>query len=106
MYLIHFSDQSIDVTFAVTSVAIVGELTTNVAEAAARARQLKWPQEFVDLFEVRADGVDLVDHVFNAHNTLLFQFVFDDHVVGDWLRGRGVRQVTSDNNNNNKRTLR
>merc|ERR1719361_3372885 len=54
---------------------------TLVDEATERSAELEGPQEVVDLLEVRANGVNLVDNVLNAMNAELAQVVADLAVV-------------------------
>jgi len=51
------------------------------SETTVRVRQLEWPQEVVDLLEVRTNSVDLVDQVLNGDDTVLAQSSLDDSVV-------------------------
>lgn len=63
----------------VTTLDEVEELSSS--ETTVRVRQVEWPQEVVNLLEVRANGVDLVDQVLNRDNTVLTQSLLDDLVV-------------------------
>lgn len=51
------------------------------SETTVRVRQLEWPQEVVNLLEVRTNSVDFVDQVFNRQDTVLTQRSFNDRVV-------------------------
>ena len=50
-----------------------------------RGRQLEGSHELVDILELVTAGVDLVDHVLDADNTVLSDGVLDHGVVGDGL---------------------
>lgn len=52
-------------------------------EAARRVAQLEGPQEVASLLEVRSDGVNLVDEVLHAHDTVLAQVGLDQGIVGE-----------------------
>ena len=56
-------------------------------ETAVRVVELERPQEVASLLEVRADGVDLMNKVLHADDTVLAEMLFDDGVVceGDAL---------------------
>lgn len=49
--------------------------------AAVRGRELERPEEVGALLEVRADGVNLVDQIFNANDTLVAEHLLDHGVV-------------------------
>lgn len=52
------------------------------SETTVRVRQLEWPQEVVDLLEVRTNSEDLVDQVLDGDDTaVLTQSSLDDLVV-------------------------
>lgn len=57
-------------------------LELSLSETTVGGRQLEWPQEVVDLLEVGADGVDLVDQVLHAQDIELTQVSLDNGVVG------------------------
>lgn len=52
------------------------------AETTSWVAELEWPEEVGGLLEVRADGEDLVDQIFNTDDTVLAEIGLDDGVVG------------------------
>lgn len=67
---------------SVTSVTTLDEVEElSSSETTVRVGQVEWPQEVVDLLEVRTNGVDLVDQVLNGLDTVLTQSTLDDLVV-------------------------
>lgn len=82
-YLVHLLNQSVDVVFSVTGVTTLDEvLELSSSETTVRVRQLEWPQEVVDLLEVRTNSVDLVNQVFERQDVELTQVGFNNGVVG------------------------
>lgn len=63
----------------VTTLDEVEELSGS--ETTVRVGQVEWPQEVVDLLEVRTNGEDLVDQVLDGDDTVLAQSGLDDLVV-------------------------
>lgn len=53
-------------------------------EPACWIAQFERPQEIACLLEVDADGEDLVDQIFHAHNAVFSQVVLDELIVGKW----------------------
>ena len=53
-------------------------------ETASRVAQLEWPQEVARLFEVRANGEDLVNEIFHAYNAILTQVLLNKNIIGEW----------------------
>lgn len=67
---------------SVTSVTTLDEVEElSSSETTVRVGQVEWPQEVVDLLEVRTNGVDLVDQVLHGGNTVLAQSTLNDGVV-------------------------
>lgn len=54
-----------------------------LVEAAERGVELERPEEVVDLLEVRADGVDLVDQVLHALDAVLAESLLDLAVAAE-----------------------
>ena len=52
-------------------------------EAAVGVGQLEGPQEVVDLLEVGANGVQLVDQILHTDDAVLAEVLLDDLVVGE-----------------------
>jgi hypothetical protein len=79
---VHLPNQIIDLVFPVAQVTTFDEvLELPLAEAAGRAVQLEWPQEVGCGLEVRADGADLMNHIFHTDHAELAEVLFDDLVV-------------------------
>ena len=82
--LIHLSDQSIDFVLPIPQITTLYEvLELPRSEASSRIAQLEGPQEIARLLEVGANGKDLMDEIFHAHDTVLSQMILDDLVVGE-----------------------
>jgi hypothetical protein len=70
--LVHLSDQVVDQVFTVTQVTAFDEmLELPLVKAAGGAVELERPQEVGSLFEVGADGVNLVDEIFHTDHARL-----------------------------------
>jgi len=77
----HLLEKSVDELLAVAEVAALREVVRLLTPPAARVVKLKVPQEIVGDFEVRSDGEDFVDQVFDADDAELAQPLLDDVVV-------------------------
>ena len=80
--LIHLPDQIVDLVFTVaeiTTLNVVLELP--LPKATIRTAELKRPQEVAGLFEVRADGVNLMDQILHTHDAVLAQVLFHKLVI-------------------------
>jgi len=86
-YLVHSSDENVNLVLVVSRVTTLVERVDDGLESSGGSRELEGPQEVVDVLEVGSDGVDLVDDVLNADNSVLLQVGLDDGVVeyGDSL---------------------
>ena len=81
-HLVHLSNQSVDLVFTVTGVSPLDEvLEFPSVKAASRVAQLKRPEEVTGLLEVGTNGIDLMDQVFHADDSILAKLVFNDRVV-------------------------
>ena len=78
-------DQSVDLVLTVSVVTTLLEVEDLLVPSTVRGRQLEGGQELVDVLELVTAGVELVDHVLNADNTVLSDGVLDHGVVGDGL---------------------
>lgn len=81
--LVHLADEVVDGLLTVTKVTtlnVVLELAGT--ETTSRVGQLEGPQEVGGLLEVGANGVDLVDEILHADNTVLAEVLLNDGVVG------------------------
>lgn len=75
-------DQVVDELLSVTSVTTLDEVEElSGSETTVRVGQVEWPQEVVDLLEVRTNGSNLVDQVLDGSDTVLTQSGLDDLVV-------------------------
>lgn len=84
LFLVHLADESVDVLLAVTSVTALNKvLELAGVETTSGVGELEGPQEVGGLLEVGADGVNLVDKILNADNTVLAKVLLDDLVVGE-----------------------
>ena len=70
--------------FTVTIVTTFNEVVElALLECTSRVRQLERQEELVDLLEVRANRVDLVDQILHTHNSVLAQLLLNKLVVRD-----------------------
>jgi len=81
--LVHFLDQIVDILFSVTEVTSLDKVVGDFSPASSWAGKFDWVQVVVDSLEVFADGVDFVDQIFDAVDTIFAHGFFDDVVVGD-----------------------
>lgn len=82
--LVHLANEGVDVVLAVTSVTTLNEVVELArVETTVGVGELEGPEEVGSLLEVGADGVDLVDEILNADDTVLAEVLFDDLVVGE-----------------------
>jgi len=69
--------------FSATPVTTLLEGVSLVAESTLGGAKLERPEEVVGLLEVRSDGVDFVDQIFNADDSELTKNLFNDFVGGN-----------------------
>ena len=82
--LVHLPNESIDVLFPVAQVTTLDEMLELARpEATSGVAELERPEEVARLLEVGSDGVNLVDHVLHADNTVFAEMLLDDGVVGE-----------------------
>lgn len=82
--LVHLLDQGVNVVLSVTKVTTLDEvLKLSGSETAVGVGELEGPQKVVNLLEVGANGVDLVDQVLEGQDTVLAQVGLDNGVVGE-----------------------
>lgn len=79
---IHLLNQRIDLVLSVPQIPPLHKVFEFTRpEATGGAVQLKWPEEITSLLEIGADGVDFVDQILHADDTVLAQVGFDKLVV-------------------------
>lgn len=91
----HSLDQFVDLVLSVAPDATLLVRMSLLSEALLRGVKLEWPEEVVSLLEVRTDGDDLVDKIFNAGNALATEMLFNDSVVRERNSGTVDLAVTS-----------
>ena len=64
--------------FPVAKVTALDKVVGDFGPAASRSREFDWVEPVVGLFEVGADGVELVDQVFDAVEAEVTETGFDD----------------------------
>ena len=69
--------------FSVTEVTALNKVVGDLPPATSWARELDWVQVVVDGLEVFTNGVDFVDQVFDAVDSVSAHGFLDDGVVGD-----------------------
>ena len=78
------ADESVDLVLPVTQVTTLDEvLELAGTEATSGVAQLEGPQEVGGLLEVGANGVDLVDQILDADDTVLAEVLLNDGIVGE-----------------------
>jgi hypothetical protein len=69
--LIHLLDEGIDMLLTITKITSLDEvLELSGAETTSWVGEFEWPEEVAHLFEVGADGVNLVNKIFHADNAV------------------------------------
>jgi len=80
----HALQQSIDLVLTIAVVTAFHEMVRLLhPTATVRTVQLEWPQEIGRLLEVRANGENFVDQVFDANDILFAEILLNNGVVGD-----------------------
>lgn len=83
-FLDHTAKQFVDLVLAISEVSAVNVVVVLLAPSASRCVQFEGPEEVVDLLEDASNGVQLVDHVFDALNVVsVAQLALDNEVIGD-----------------------
>jgi hypothetical protein len=80
-HLVHAANELVDLLLTVTGITTLVVTNELLAEATSRAGELEGPHELVDLLEVGANNVKLVDNVLNAENTDGAESLLDDGVI-------------------------
>ena len=82
--LIHLPNERVNVLLPVAEITTLHKMPELPRpEPTSWVAKLERPQEIASLLEVRADGVDLVDQVFHAHDTVFAKMLLNDGVVGE-----------------------
>lgn len=80
----HSLEQLVDLVLAISEITAIDVVIALLAPSSGWCVQFEWPKEVVDLLEDATNGVQLVDHVFDALNVVsVTQLALDDEVVGD-----------------------
>jgi hypothetical protein len=83
-YLVHSSDQGIDLIFRIAHVSIFYVMQKfPLTESTGWVTELEWPQEVGSLLEVGTNGEDLMDQILHADNTILAKAILDNGIVGE-----------------------
>jgi len=82
-HLVHISDKNVDLVLVVSRVTTLVERVDDRLESSGGCGELEGPQEVVDVLEVGSNGVDLVDDVLNADDSVLLQVGLYNGVVED-----------------------
>lgn len=92
-FLDHLLEKFVDLVLAISEVTTVDEVVALLAPSSSRCVQFEGPEEVVDLLEDASNGVELVDHVFDALDVVsVAQLTLNDEVVGDRNATSGVLQ--------------
>jgi len=81
--LVHGTDELVDLVFSVSSITTIVVTSGNTLVTSSRGRQLEGPQESVGFSEVRTNGEDFVDQIFNGGDSVSAQLVSNDFVAVD-----------------------
>jgi len=79
--LVHLADETIDVILTVTIISSLVIMDGLLPQSSSGRVELEGPQEVVGFFEVGSDGVDFVDEILNADDSVLSKSLFNDTVV-------------------------
>jgi hypothetical protein len=91
----HLLEKFVDLVLAISEVTAVDEVVALLAPSASWCVQFEGPEEVVDLLEDASNGVELVDHVFDALDVVsVTQLALDDEVVGDGNATSGVLKAS------------
>ncbi len=71
----------VDELFSVSPISSSLEGMSLLGESSSWWSEFEWPKEVVGFFEMRSNGVDFVDQIFDAGDTELAQNLFNDSVV-------------------------
>ena len=74
----------VDELFSVSPISSSLEGVSLVCKSSSWSSKFEWPQEVVGFLEVRTNGVNFVDQIFNTNDSLFTQSLFNDAVVGKW----------------------
>lgn len=86
----------VDFHFSVTEITTLNIMVVLFAPSTGWCVQLEGPDEVVDLSEDTSNGIDLIDEIFNALNTITgTQFTLDNKVVGDWNTLAGMLHISA-----------
>lgn len=69
--LVHSPYESVDLIFSVPSIPAFHEVDGFLLHSTPRRRQLEGPKEVVHNFEVLANSVNFMDHIFHADDAKL-----------------------------------
>src|ERR1700753_1917826 len=82
--LVHLLNEAIDMILTVTKVSTFNEVLEFAgAESTSWVRELEWPEEVIDLLEIWANRIDLVNNIFYAYDSILSKRFLDESVVGE-----------------------
>lgn len=74
----------VDELFSVTPISSSLEGMSLVCETSSWSSKFEWPQEVVGFLEVRTNGENFIDQIFNANDSVFTQNLFNYRVGGNW----------------------
>ena len=74
----------IDELFSVSPISSSLERMSLVGETSSWSSKFEWPQEVVGFLEVRTNGENFIDQIFNANDSVFTQNLFNYRVGGNW----------------------
>jgi len=84
VFLVHLSDESVDLDFSVSEVTAFDEVVVHTSVATLGGRELEGPEEVVGSLEVGSNGEDLVDEILDGLNSDVTEASLDDGVLLEW----------------------
>lgn len=82
--LIHLLNQLINLLLPIPQITPLDKmLELSSPKPPIRVTQLERPQKVARLLEIRSHGINLMNEILHAHNTVLAQMILDDLVVGE-----------------------
>ena len=70
--------------FTVTKVSSLNKVLEFAStESTSWIGELEWPEEVIDLLEIWANRIDLVNNIFYAYDSILSKRFLDESVVGE-----------------------
>jgi len=76
-------NEAVNLVLAISGISSFLEVNSLLLITAPWRVKLEWPQKFVGVLEILSNSVDLVDEIFNTHNSLVVKSLLNERIVGD-----------------------